>query len=153
MTHKLIVAALAQCIGFSAGCAAHRAGVDATITGLIAADNAGDLGAIASYYAADAVLLPPVGAPVRGRDAIRSRYKAGLERFSLEVAIKVEETRVAGDLAFSRGITTGRTVWRDGAAATAFEDKYLMILARRENGGWEIETLMWNPVAHGVSTP
>lgn len=138
-------AALAGCAAAPSG--GDLAGVNAALAGLIAADNAGDVEAIASFYAPDAALLPPTGPPVQGRAEIRRRYEAGFERFALEVALETAETQAADGWAFSRGVTKGRYLWRDGSQPTALEDKYLMILKRDARGAWKVAALMWSPVA------
>lgn len=124
--------------------------VRGTIDALIAADNAGDLDAIASYYAEDGVLIPPSGAPVQGRSIIRARYAEGFERFRLRVTLYEEGARASGGLAFSRGTTRGEYVWRDGSPPTPFADRYLLTL-RQIDGEWKVAVLMWSPA--GSSPP
>lgn len=120
--------------------------VESVIRGLIQADNASDIDRIAAFYAEDAVLMPPEGAPVHGRKEIRERYRRGFERFKLSVELRSEETRVAGDWAFDRGVTKGHYVWHDGREPTAFEDKYVMILKQTADG-WRVAVLMWSPTS------
>src|SRR5579885_1932892 len=48
----------------------------------------GDTHALAAAYAADATLLPPAAEPIRGREAIRRFWQAGLEAGI--VAIRLE---------------------------------------------------------------
>ena len=111
---------------------------------IIAADNSANVERIVALYEEDALLLPPAGPAVVGKDAIKERYRQGFEKAKLEVAFHSEETHVTGDWAFDRGLTRGRNVWRDGRAPTKFEHKYLMILRRRPDGGWKIARLIWN---------
>ena len=116
---------------------------------LMEADRNADVEAISSFYARDAILMPPTGPIVRGRSTIRNRYEEGFKRFRLDVQCESEELRVVGTWAFSRGRTYGRFIWLDGTGPTPFADKYLMILKESEPGVWEIHTLMWNPEGPG----
>ncbi len=118
--------------------------VESVVRGIIAADNAGDLDAVVAHYADDAVLLPPNGRIVEGKEAIRERYRTGFERFRFEVSITLKETKVSGDWAFNRGVTQGRLVPLAGGEARSLNDQYLMILRRMPDGAWKIARLIWN---------
>ncbi len=54
---------------------ADLAAIQDVASGIIAADNTGDAVAVMWFYADDAILLPPNGAPGTGKDAIRTRYQ------------------------------------------------------------------------------
>lgn len=112
---------------------------------LIAADNAGAVDDIASFYAEDAVLLPPSGPPVVGRGEIKRRYQAGFARFRLRVTLHQDGFRESNTVAFSHGSTTGDYVWLDGSPPTPFHDNYLMTLERDAAGDWKVAALMWSP--------
>jgi len=141
MACRLILATLLPVLG---ACQSPTTDVRRTIEGLIEADNASDADRVAAYYADNAVLMPPAGPSVTGREAIRRRYEDGFRRFHLEVLLRPEGTRVAGDLAFDRGVTEGNFVWRDGREPTSFADKYLMVL-KKTGEGWRVAVLMWSP--------
>jgi Domain of unknown function (DUF4440) len=79
-------------------------------SGIIARDNTGDAAAVIRFYADDAVLLPPNGAPVVGKGAILERYEEGFRHFRFAIPSTSEETHVCGDWAFDRGITNGKTI-------------------------------------------
>jgi uncharacterized protein (TIGR02246 family) len=117
--------------------------VESVVQGIIAADNAGDLEAVLAHYTDDAVLLPPNGPIVDGKEAIMQRYRAGFEQFRFEVAITLKETKISGRWAFNRGVTQGRLVPLDGGEARSLNDRYLMIL-RQTPEGWKIARLIWN---------
>jgi ketosteroid isomerase-like protein len=51
-----------------------------------------------------------------------------------------------GELAFSRGVTRGRTLPEDGSPAPPVNDRYLMVLRQDKTGAWKIAALMWGPV-------
>ncbi len=120
--------------------------VQALFDKLIAADRAGDAATVASCYEDQGMLLPPTGAPVKGREEIRKRYEAMFATASLDVTMKSEELWVFEDWAISRGTTMGRSVSKaQGGAPRAVHDKYLMVL-KRDGGEWVIHNLMWSPM-------
>jgi uncharacterized protein (TIGR02246 family) len=111
---------------------------------LMAADNAGDVDQIISFYADDAITMPPNDNIVIGKAAIAARYKAGFAKFKMEVSLSSDELEVCGDWAFNRGKTSGRLIWHDGSKPTSLNDKYLMILRRQADKSWKIARLMWS---------
>ena len=120
------------------------AAIRAVTSGIIAADNTGDATAVIWFYAEDAVLLPPNGAPVAGKDAIRARYEEGFRHFRFAISSSSEETHVFGDWAFDRGTTAGKTIPKTDKSSRQIHDKYVMILHREPGGTWKIARLMWN---------
>ncbi|HEY7696849.1 MAG TPA: SgcJ/EcaC family oxidoreductase [Vicinamibacteria bacterium] len=121
--------------------------IQALFDRLMAADNRGDVDAILACYAKDAVFQTPDGASVEGASNIRPRYESLFAASRLEVRMDVESIEVKGDLAFSRGVTRGRTVPKDGSPARPVHDRYLMVLRREPTGAWKIAVLMWVPIA------
>jgi hypothetical protein len=77
------------------------AGIRKVISGIVAADNAGDAAAVMNFYEDDAVLLPPNGSPVVGKSAIRTRYEDGFRRFRFDISSKSDETRALGEWALT----------------------------------------------------
>ncbi len=114
------------------------------LTGFIAAYNGGDLEAVLDYYTADAILLPPDGEPLEGREAVRTYYAKLFETFAFEVSFKSAESRVAGAWAFDRGVTSGLVIEKESGASIEVRDNYLMILRHRADAGWRIARLIWN---------
>ncbi len=53
------------------------------LDGFMAADNAGDVDQIMSFYADDAITMPPNDNVVSGKAAIAASYKAGFARFKI----------------------------------------------------------------------
>jgi uncharacterized protein (TIGR02246 family) len=146
----VVLVLLAVCVQL-AGCAGVQSPGDVRIhtvrsalAELMEADNAGDLDAIAASYTEDAVLLPPSGEVVRGREAIRARYAAGFERFALEVDIVLAKLEIEGVQAFCWGKTHGRLIWNDGTEPTPFVDNYFMTLALKPDGRWRVAHLAWH---------
>jgi ketosteroid isomerase-like protein len=97
-----------------------------------------------SFYADDAITMPPNDNIVIGKAAIAARYKAGFAKFKMEVSLSSDELEVCDDRAFNRGKTSGRLIWHDGSNPTPLNDKYLMILRRQADKSWKIARLMWS---------
>jgi ketosteroid isomerase-like protein len=112
----------------------------------MAADNRGDVDAVVACYAEDAVFHPPGGASVQGIGNIRPRYEELFASSRLEVRMEVEAIEVDGSLAFSRGLTRGRVVPKDGSPPREIMDRYLMVLRNQGETGWKIAALMWGAV-------
>ena len=136
----LLACTLAACVD---GARRDEAAIGELIVSLVAADNRADLDAVAALYAGDAVLLPPFESPVVGIDAIRDRYREMFETMGFELGATIEETVVEGNWAYSRGMTRGRAMPRDGQGWRSVNDRYLMVL-RKDGGRWHITRLMWN---------
>jgi ketosteroid isomerase-like protein len=101
----------------------------------------------ASYFAEDAVLLPPNAAPVAGRPAIREwqeRQQQEATHRTLPEAISQDDFQVAGDLVLYRGTLKGRRVPKAGGEPEPFESKYFDVLRRKPDGGYEFTRRMWS---------
>jgi uncharacterized protein (TIGR02246 family) len=154
MIPLLIIAALASSTPSTGGLSCDAAALPArdaaaVASGIVAADNARDLERVLSYYAADAMLLPPGEPPVQGGDAIRSRYEALFGAFDPRIEARVEEACAAEGFAYVRGRNGGTLAPRAGGAPRRLDDVYLMLLRREPDGGWKITRLMW----HAASPP
>jgi uncharacterized protein (TIGR02246 family) len=121
--------------------------VRAVADGIVAADNRSEIEQVLAYYTADAVLMPPGSAPVRGRDAIRPRYEALFAGFKPAIEGRIDEACAAGAVGFVRGHNGGRMVPLGVGSPRALDDVYLMVLRREADGAWRISHLMWHPGA------
>jgi ketosteroid isomerase-like protein len=118
--------------------------VRAIAEGIVAADNARDIGRVLAYYAADAVLMPPGEPPVTDAAEIRRRYEGLFERFDPAIEARIEEICIDGALAVVRGHNGGRLASRQGGDARLLDDVYLMVLRPDGEDGWRISRLMWH---------
>lgn len=123
--------------------AADSVAVRAVATGIVAADNARDLGAVLACYAQSAMLLPPNEAPVVGHAAIQPRYEALFRDYAPAIDGRIDELVVTGDWAYVRGHNGGWLRGREGKTDRALNDVYVMLLARQD-WGWRITTLIWH---------
>jgi len=101
----------------------------------------------ASYFADDAVLLPPNAAPVNGRAAIRDwqdRSQKEATHGTAPEAISEDELQVSGGFVLYRSTLKGTRTAKAGAAPEAFENKYFDVLRRKPDGGYEFIRRMWS---------
>jgi ketosteroid isomerase-like protein/quercetin dioxygenase-like cupin family protein len=99
----------------------------------------------ASYFAEDAVLLPPNAAPVSGRAAIRDWQQRTPQEATLSPeAVSEDEFQVSGGFVLYRSTLKGRRTPKSGGAAEAFENKYFDVLRRKPDGGYEFIRRMWS---------
>jgi uncharacterized protein (TIGR02246 family) len=101
----------------------------------------------ASYFAEDAVLLPPDAPPVAGRAAIRDWQQKSQDHATYRTvpeAVSEDEVRVAGGQAVHRTTLRGRRVPKAGGEGEPFEAKYLDVLRRKADGSWEFTHRMWS---------
>lgn len=100
----------------------------------------------ATAFASDAAIMPPTSPPVVGRQAIqewRSSQAEAAFRVLPESAVQ-DDIRIEGAAAFVRTTVRGRRVPRAGGEEEPFEEKYLDLLRRTPEGGWEFVARMWN---------
>jgi uncharacterized protein (TIGR02246 family) len=108
-----------------------------------AAFNRGDAAAVAALYAEDAKVLPPGGAMVTGRQAIRQFWQGVRDMGVHEVTLRTEEVATSGDLAYEIGTAT-LTMQPAGSAATMDSVKYVVVWKRRAGGPWQLAVDIWN---------
>lgn len=108
---------------------------------LLAHVQAGDAATAAGYYTPEALLLPPDGSVIRGRDAIRDYWAAGSGFDS------VATERVSVAAADRMASHTARyTIWSTAADETvqATRGVFLIVWVRGGDGTWRIQADMWN---------
>ena len=95
---------------------------------------------IADFYAIDAVVFPPRGEPLRGREA-QSTYWSSRERLFLTHSTTAERVDVSGDLATEWGTLT-ITSKQGSAAAAEGRATYISIWTKRD-GVWRKQMDTW----------
>jgi uncharacterized protein (TIGR02246 family) len=129
--------------------------------------NAGELQPILQSYAPDAVLLPPTGQRVIGREAIGKYFQQARDSGLGPLTLQSIECYVAGSLAYNSGrlqYTTGESAPRThnqvspmtptlGVGRTV-EGNYLVVLRREKDGRWLIVQHAFTEavMARGVGT-
>ncbi len=125
--------------------AADQAAIRATDTAFVTAANAGDAAGLAAQYLADASLMPPNAAIVRGHDGIEKFWGGFTNAFGINITLTAEEVVGRGDLAYSRGryiLDLAPKV--KGAAPAHDEGKFLEILRRQPDGTWRYAVDMYS---------
>lgn len=119
-----------------------RQAIQAAVGRYVTASNQGDVEALTSLYAEDALLLPPDHAPVEGRKAIEEFWRQGTDQGLRVTTLRLE---VAGDV--------GYLIGRYNLPATAKEEadsgKYVMCLKRQRDGSWKLTADIWNSSTNG----
>jgi uncharacterized protein (TIGR02246 family) len=104
-----------------------------------------DVERVLSYWANDAVVLPPGSPPVVGKPAIREFVVKSFQAPDFSISWKTTEVTVSGsgDLAYATG--TNRVTFRspDGKQMTV-EGKAVTVWRRETSGSWKCVVDIWN---------
>jgi uncharacterized protein (TIGR02246 family) len=93
----------------------------------------------------DAVLMPPNGAPVIGKDAIRLWNQAMFKQSRIQSYSSVDdEVVVTGDWAFRRARIDWTIASTAGGAPARDSGKYIIIYRRQADGSWRVARDIWN---------
>lgn len=114
----------------------------------MAASQAGDFRALRALMSDDAVVMPPGGRTVRGREALDAsfaRIEGGMGGVEvLEYVLDFEEVKVLGDYAFEWGTIRGASRERGVGRVERSSYKVMRILQRQPDGGWKVHRTIWN---------
>ena len=105
---------------------------------------AGDVERLIDLYADDAIDIVPNAPPVIGKDAIRARFQAGIERATSEGVVSADEVHVSGNLAFLLATYDETGTPRTGGEPTRRYGKWIIVLQRQTDGSWKWWREMWN---------
>jgi uncharacterized protein (TIGR02246 family) len=98
----------------------------------------GDLDRLASLYTADAIALPPDGAMVKGRDAIKQMWGTIAQQMGLkDVRLNTLDLQTSGETAYEVG--EAALTLANGNAAV----KYVVVW-KRVDGQWRLHRDIWN---------
>ena len=115
------------------------------------ASKARDYRTLRSIMSDDAVVLPPGGRMIRGRDALDQSFvsmaQAQASTDILEYRFDWLEIEICGSYAFEWGYIVGKE--RDRATGEITSEKYqvMRILQRQANGEWKVHRTIWNQPA------
>ncbi len=104
----------------------------------VKAVTAKDTGALPAFYAEDAVLLPPGGQMVSGREAITKTWQQMVAQpgFGLTFASAKVEVSKSGDMAYEIGDYT-LTVNDKRGKPQATKGKYVVVWGKQADGSWK----------------
>lgn len=110
----------------------------------LAAVQAGDATRAASHYTADALLLPPDGSVVRGRDAIRAFWAAGAGTEITQVVTVTESAGGDGGTAWLAGRYCLASRPRGSAVDPKAAYGTFLLVFRREGDAWRVVQDAWS---------
>ena len=104
--------------------------------------NANDVETILDLYSAEPVFMPQGAPALVGRAAVRAGYEQVFNTLKLNVRFAVHEIEEAGDWAWVRTISAGRT--RVLAVGTEGDEGNMeLFVFRREGGAWRIHRYLF----------
>jgi uncharacterized protein (TIGR02246 family) len=106
--------------------------------------NAGDLDRWLALWTEDGVQMPPGESAVVGKERIRTRNGAFLDRFTFDMRITNEEVHTAGDWGYARGVFEAKLTPKAGGKPVPIDGKYMTILVRQADGTWKIHRDIFN---------
>jgi uncharacterized protein (TIGR02246 family) len=110
-----------------------------------AAAGAKDLDKTVSYYADDAIVMPPNAPPATTKEAIRSTWNEMLTSPGAGISWKTTKVEVAngGDLAYVSG-TYEETMTDASGKRAQDRGKYVEIFKKQADGTWKVIVDIWN---------
>ena len=110
-----------------------------------AAAGAKDVDKTVSYYAADAIVMPPNAPAATTKEAIRSAWKEMLTSPGAAISWKATKVEVAkaGDLAYVSG-TYEETMTDASGKPVKDRGKYVEIFKKQADGTWKVVADIWN---------
>ena len=104
--------------------------------------NTNDLETILGLYGGDPVFMPQHAPALVGRAAVRAGYEQVFATLKLAIRFDIHEIEVAGDWAWARTSSAGRTRILANDAEIEEGNNELFIL-RRESGVWKIHRYLF----------
>jgi uncharacterized protein (TIGR02246 family) len=105
--------------------------------------NANDIEAILGLYGGDPVFMPQHAPALVGRDAVRAGYEQVFGTIKLTIRFDIHEVQEAGDWAWARTSSAGRTrILASGADID--EGNNELFVFRRETGEWKIHRYLFS---------
>lgn len=106
---------------------------------------AGDTERYLTFLTDDAVLMPPNGPAVSGKEAIGNWNRAISQQVRItNYTSRDEEIVVAGDWAFRRAAMHWTLTPVPGGAGAADSGKYIILYRRQPDGSWKVARDMWS---------
>jgi ketosteroid isomerase-like protein len=108
-----------------------------------AALNSSSVETILDLYGSEPVFMPQHAPALLGRDAVRGGYEQVFATIKLDVRFEIHEVEEAGDYAWVRTSSVGRTRILAAGVEVAEGNNELFIF-RRENGAWKIHRYLFS---------
>jgi uncharacterized protein (TIGR02246 family) len=105
--------------------------------------NAADIDWIVSFYADDAVRIPPKGPIAIGKEAIRSRVQELFEEYTIQENDVVKDVKISGNLAVAHVIFSGIVTPKSGGEPTEGKGNCIWVFRREPNDAWTCIYSIW----------
>lgn len=119
-----------------------RKAIEEGITKWVEAFNRGDVTGVVAIYADDALLLPPNGEIVQGKQGVQEFWSAALQVLK-DVALTTVEIGGSGNTGYRIGKYT-LTVQPEGQEPKMESGKYVEVWKRQADGSWKLYADIWN---------
>jgi ketosteroid isomerase-like protein len=117
---------------------AEEAAVKKVLADIVTTFNAGDYDGMLADYTDDVLVQSNIGPEITSKEAWRTALKSSMPAgMKLQMDFDTSELKVAGDLAYERGIYTIQAASEGGAPQVAFKGRYVHILKRDSKGSWK----------------
>jgi uncharacterized protein (TIGR02246 family) len=121
-----------------------EAAIRALRDAFVEAQRAGDVQLIASFYADDAIIMPPEAASLKGIDAIQAGVAEAFNANEWNSQEPIEELQVVGDWAFTRTTWAATQTDRATGESVNLSGKAVHIYQRQPDGTWKISIDIYN---------
>jgi len=105
--------------------------------------NANAIDDILGLYGSEPVFMPQHAPALVGRDAVRAGYQQVFETLKLNIRFEIHEVQQAGEWAWARTSSAGRTRILAAGAEVAEGNNELFVF-RHENGAWKIHRYLFS---------
>lgn len=139
----LMSAACSGCKSEKAGMSNARGAVEEGNAKFSEAFERGDSAALAALYTQDAIVFPPGGEMVKGRQAIGEFWKATRQSGVKSATLTTVDVGESGDLAYEVG-TVLLTIQPEGKEPATASAKYVVVWKRQADGSWQLHRDIWN---------
>jgi len=112
----------------------------------VAALGRADSEALAALYTADATLLPPAAAPIKGREAIKRFWQAGLDAGI--VAIRLDAAGLDQDTRLAYELGSYELRLEPAASKTILDHGNYVLVYVRQDGNWRRRVEIFTPTTH-----
>jgi ketosteroid isomerase-like protein len=117
---------------------ADEAAVKKVLADIVTTFNAGDYDGMLAHYADDVLVQSNIGPEINSKEAWRESLKSSLPSgVKLQMTFDTTELKVAGDLAYERGMYTIQMASEGAAPQVAFKGRYVHILKRDAQRIWK----------------
>ena len=108
------------------------------------ASDASDLARVMSYYADDAIAIPPNEPAAIGKDAIRSWMQQFYDAFIPKEEYVVDGVEISCGMAYARITWSGTFTPKDGGEQRKSNGNWIWVFKKQPDDTWKIVYMMWS---------